>query len=125
MVSPPGFRMNCPAGNGSVRRWHERLAADPPLLLFDEPFGALDPVTRHDMQQQFRDLRARYNVASVFVTHDIAEALALGTRIAVLNGGMLEVMVTPQEFFGVKTPMAQAFLETLPGQRSIRHSQNT
>ncbi|MDQ2839846.1 MAG: ATP-binding cassette domain-containing protein, partial [Acidobacteriota bacterium] len=56
------------------------LAAEPALLLFDEPFGALDPVTRHDMQQQFAKLRKHYNVAAVFVTHDLLEALTIGTR---------------------------------------------
>jgi osmoprotectant transport system ATP-binding protein len=90
------------------------LAAEPPLLLFDEPFGALDPVTRHEMQQQFIALRSRYNVASVFVTHDIVEALSIATRIAVLDRGKLEIVATPDEFFGVTTPVARAFLDTLP-----------
>lgn len=90
------------------------LAADPVLLLFDEPFGALDPVTRHEMQQQFLQLRAHYEMASVFVTHDILEALAIGTRIAVLNGGKLEVMTTPEKFYQVTTPVARSFLDTLP-----------
>jgi osmoprotectant transport system ATP-binding protein len=90
------------------------LAAEPGLLLFDEPFGALDPVTRREMQQQFLALRSRYNVASVFVTHDVLEALALGTRIAVLNGGELECLVTPQELLHVGTPVARSFVETLP-----------
>jgi osmoprotectant transport system ATP-binding protein len=90
------------------------LAAEPGLLLFDEPFGALDPVTRHEMQGQFLELRAKYNIASVFVTHDLLEALAIGTRIAVLDAGKLECMVSPDDFFEVKTPMAKAFLETLP-----------
>lgn len=90
------------------------LAADPALLLFDEPFGALDPVTRHEMQQQFMELRKRYELASIFVTHDIAEALSIGTRIALLDGGKLEVMATPEEFLRATTPMARAFLETLP-----------
>ena len=90
------------------------LAADPPLLLFDEPFGALDPVTRHEMQQQFIDLRKRYNVASVFVTHDLAEALSIATRIAVLDRGKLETVATPDDFFRVQTPVARAFLNTLP-----------
>lgn len=92
------------------------LAADPALLLFDEPFGALDPVTRHEMQQQFLELRDRYQVASVFVTHDIAEAMAIATRIAVLDCGRLEVMITPREFHRVSTPIARAFFATLPGQ---------
>ncbi len=90
------------------------LAAEPKILLFDEPFGALDPVTRHEMQQQFMDLRRRYEVASVFVTHDLVEALSIATRIAVLDGGKLEIMASPDEFFSVKTPIARAFLETLP-----------
>jgi osmoprotectant transport system ATP-binding protein len=90
------------------------LAAEPPLLLFDEPFGALDPVTRHEMQQQFIALRNRYNVASVFVTHDLVEALSIATRIAVLDRGKLEVVATPDKFFGVTTPVARAFLDTLP-----------
>ncbi|MGI8959487.1 MAG: ATP-binding cassette domain-containing protein [Bryobacteraceae bacterium] len=90
------------------------LAAEPPLLLFDEPFGALDPVTRHEMQQQFIALRKRYNVASVFVTHDLVEALSIATRIAVLDRGKLEVVAAPNEFFGVQTPVARAFLDTLP-----------
>ncbi len=90
------------------------LAASPGLLLFDEPFGALDPVTRHEMQQQFLRLRDQYQVAAVFVTHDILEALALGTRIAVLHEGRLEIVTTPDEFDRVTTPTARAFLQTLP-----------
>ncbi len=90
------------------------LAVEPVLMLFDEPFGALDPVTRHEMQQQFLKIRDRYNGASVFVTHDLAEALAIGTRIAVLDGGTLEGLFTPKEFLRAKTPVARAFLQTLP-----------
>ncbi len=90
------------------------LAAEPALLLFDEPFGALDPVTRHDMQQQFAKLRQRYNVAAVFVTHDLLEALTIGTRIAILGSGKLEAIVSPEEFWKVDTPVARAFRETLP-----------
>jgi len=90
------------------------LAAEPGLLLFDEPFGALDPVTRHEMQQQFLELRNRYRMASVFVTHDLLEALAIGTRIAVLDRGKLELLTTPDRFFRAATPTAKAFLDTLP-----------
>lgn len=92
------------------------LAAGAKLLLFDEPFGALDPVTRHEMQQQFLALRSRYNVASVFVTHDLLEALALGTRIAVLDRGKLEALVASSEFFQVDSPVARSFIETLPAE---------
>ncbi len=92
------------------------LAAEPGLLLFDEPFGALDPVIRHEMQQQFLELRKRYNVASVFVTHDLLEALSIATRVAVLDRGKLEALVTPAEFVTLQTPMARSFLDTLPEQ---------
>jgi len=66
------------------------------------------------MQGQFCELRSRYDLASVFVTHDLLEALALGTRIAVLHSGKLEAMLSPDEFFDATTPVARAFLETLP-----------
>ncbi len=89
------------------------LAASPALLLLDEPFGALDPITRREMQQQLLRLRDQYRVASVFVTHDIAEALAIGTRIAVLSEGRLEVVATPSEFSRAQTPTAAAFRSTL------------
>jgi osmoprotectant transport system ATP-binding protein len=90
------------------------LAARPTLLLFDEPFGALDPVTRHDMQQQLTSLRSQYDVATVFVTHDILEALTLGTRIAVMDAGRLETLITPDEFWHVDAPVTRSFRETLP-----------
>lgn len=90
------------------------LAADPKLLLFDEPFGALDPITRHEMQLQFVELRERYRIAAVFVTHDLLEALRVGTRIAVLDAGKLQGCTTPDEFWELDTPLASAFIETLP-----------
>jgi osmoprotectant transport system ATP-binding protein len=90
------------------------LAAEPSLLLFDEPFGALDPVTRYEMQQQFLALRKQYKVASVFVTHDLLEALALASRIAVLDRGRLEALVSPSQFVALQTPVARSFLDTLP-----------
>jgi osmoprotectant transport system ATP-binding protein len=90
------------------------LAAEPGLLLFDEPFGALDPVTRHEMQQIFLELRNRYRAAAIFVTHDLLEALVIGTRIAVLDCGKLELLTTPDEFIHANTPTAKAFLSTLP-----------
>jgi osmoprotectant transport system ATP-binding protein len=90
------------------------LAAEPDLLLFDEPFGALDPVIRREMQNQLLALTKHYNVAVVFVTHDVAEALILATRIAVLGNGKLDCLVTPREFIRAKTPVAKSFLDTLP-----------
>lgn len=96
------------------------LAAEPGLLLFDEPFGALDPVTRHEMQEQFLALRGRYNVAAVFVTHDILEALAIGTRIAVLDCGKLEQICTPDQLFEATGPTTSAFMSTLPAALTAR-----
>jgi osmoprotectant transport system ATP-binding protein len=89
------------------------LAAEPGLLLFDEPFGALDPVTRHEMQQQFLQLQERYRVAAVFVTHDLLEALKIGTRIAVLDAGKMECLVPRDEFLQVDKPVTRSFIETI------------
>src|SRR6266852_3182634 len=85
------------------------LAADPRLLLFDEPFGALDPVTRLELQDQFLALRDRFSKTSIFVTHDVREALRLGTRIALLDRGKLEILATPQEFLKSQGPVTRAF----------------
>jgi osmoprotectant transport system ATP-binding protein len=68
------------------------------------------------MQQQFLELRNRYRIAAVFVTHDLLEALAIGSRIAVLDRGKLELLTTPDQFFRATTPMAKAFLDTLPAE---------
>jgi osmoprotectant transport system ATP-binding protein len=77
------------------------LGGDPPVLLMDEPFGAVDPVTRQRLQQQFLDLQAELKKTIVFVTHDIDEATKLGDRIAVLStGGVLEQYDTPGEVLG-------------------------
>src|SRR5580704_9099136 len=77
------------------------LGGDPPVLLMDEPFGAVDPVTRQRLQQQFIDLQAELKKTIVFVTHDIEEAATLGDRIAVLSkGGVLEQYDTPSEVLG-------------------------
>jgi len=89
------------------------LAAEPKLLLFDEPFGALDPVTRLELQDQFLELRDRLRKTSIFVTHDVREALRLGTEIALLHRGKLEVLTTPSEFPDSSGPEARAFLSTL------------
>lgn len=89
------------------------LAANPRLLLFDEPFGALDPVTRRELQDQFLDLRNTLQKTSIFVTHDVGEALRLGTRIALLDRGRLEILATPEEFLRSQAPETCAFLEVL------------
>ena len=73
------------------------LAADPPVLLMDEPFGALDPITRARLQKEFADLARRLARTIVFVTHDIVEAYRLGTRIALLAEGRVRQIGTPGE----------------------------
>lgn len=72
------------------------LAADPPLLLLDEPFGAVDEITRAQLQTQLKALHAEKGFTAVFITHDIAEALRLGTRVLVLEEGRLGQMDTPE-----------------------------
>lgn len=89
------------------------LAADPPVLLMDEPFGALDPVTRLEIQQQFRQLVIGLGKTVVFVTHDIQEAFILASRIGLMQAGKLVVLETPAEFLKSPQPEAQAFLKTL------------
>ena len=77
------------------------LAADPPVLLMDEPFGAIDPVTRTRLQEEFLRLQQELRKTIVFVTHDIDEAVKLGDRIALLNvGGVLEQYDTPAQILG-------------------------
>jgi len=89
------------------------LAADPPLLLFDEPFGALDPVTRLELQRQFLVLRRQFSKTALFVTHDVREALILGSRIGLLHNGRLDTLTTPADFLHAATPEARAFLACL------------
>jgi len=85
------------------------LAANQQVLLFDEPFGALDPVTRHEIQQQFLRLSRTLGKTSIFVTHDPREAMLLATRIALLREGRLEVLDTPADFLAARGEEAQAF----------------
>jgi osmoprotectant transport system ATP-binding protein len=89
------------------------LAADPPLLLFDEPFGALDPVTRWELQQQFLELQRDFKKTSIFVTHDVREAIRLGSRIALLARGTVELVSNPDEFQRAQSEEARAFLACL------------
>jgi osmoprotectant transport system ATP-binding protein len=89
------------------------LAADPPLLLFDEPFGALDPVTRLELQEQFLELQRDFKKTSIFVTHDVREAIRLGSRIALLVRGTVETISNPDEFQRAQSGEARAFLACL------------
>jgi osmoprotectant transport system ATP-binding protein len=89
------------------------LAADPPLLLFDEPFGALDPVTRFEVRREFRALARDLGKTTLFVTHDVREALELGDQIALLAGGNLRELLPATEFRRAQSIEAKAFLESL------------
>jgi osmoprotectant transport system ATP-binding protein len=85
------------------------LAADPPVILLDEPFGALDPITRREIQQEFKTLQRELGKTMVFVTHDIAEAFTLGTRIALLKDGEMILLGPPEDLLRSDHPEARAF----------------
>jgi osmoprotectant transport system ATP-binding protein len=89
------------------------LAADPPLLLLDEPFGALDPLTRASLQREFGDLATRLGKTAILVTHDVREALILGRRIGLMHKGKLLLLETPEGFLASDHPQARAYIETL------------
>jgi len=91
------------------------LAADPSLLLMDEPFGALDPITRSELQQQLLELQRRLHKTIVFVTHDLHEALLLATRIALLDAGRLVGTYTPEEFRHSRDPLVQQYIAAFAG----------
>jgi osmoprotectant transport system ATP-binding protein len=86
------------------------LAADPQILLMDEPFGALDPLTRDDLQREFLLLQQRLHKTVLFVTHDLREALRLGSRIALMEAGKLVTVLTPQEFLKSQDSWAAAYV---------------
>jgi osmoprotectant transport system ATP-binding protein len=93
------------------------LAADPPLLLMDEPFGAIDPITRERLQREFLRLQSELRKTVLFVTHDIDEAIRMGDRIAVLKvGGVVAQYATPVEL--LRAP-ADAFVEEFVGPRQL------
>ena len=89
------------------------LAADPPMLLLDEPFAALDPLTRAELQREFRSLAARLGKTVVFVTHDVREAMMLAQRIALFAAGQIVFLGTPDAFRASDHPEARAFAAVL------------
>jgi len=95
------------------------LAADPPILLMDEPFGALDPITREQAQKEFRDLETKIKKTVIFVTHDLFEAVAVGNRIALMDKGRLVEIATPREF--IENPPS-AFADQFLGQHRFQLS---
>jgi osmoprotectant transport system ATP-binding protein len=86
------------------------LAADPAVLLMDEPFGALDPLTRDELQREYLSLQQRLHKTVVFVTHDLREALLLGSRIALMEAGRLVTVLLPQDFLRSTDPWASAYV---------------
>jgi osmoprotectant transport system ATP-binding protein len=90
------------------------LAAGPAVLLMDEPFGALDPITRAEVRREFAALRARLGTTVLLVTHDMGEAFALGDRVAVLDAGRLVTCESPRAVAASRDPRVRAFLDSLP-----------
>jgi osmoprotectant transport system ATP-binding protein len=97
------------------------LAADPPVLLMDEPFGAIDPITRDRLQGEFLRLQGELRKTVVFVTHDVEEAVRMGDRIAILRqGGVLEQYDTPAEVLGrPASPFVASFVGTDRGLKRL------
>jgi osmoprotectant transport system ATP-binding protein len=91
------------------------LAVDPPIMLLDEPFGALDPITRREIQQEFHSLQMRLGKTMVFVTHDVREAFLLASRIALLKDGRMVLLAPPSGFIKSNDPEVRAFVECLHG----------
>lgn len=89
------------------------LAADPPVLLMDEPFGALDPLTRTEIQKEFLAIQQQLRKTILFVTHDLREALLFGSRIALLEAGELAGAYEPQVFLRTTDALAAAYVATL------------
>jgi len=89
------------------------LAADPSIVLLDEPFGALDAITRTNLQKEFARLVRDLGKTAVFVTHDLREAMLLGSRIALMDKGRIVLLDTPENFRRSDLPLAKAYLETV------------
>ncbi|MGY3748992.1 ABC transporter ATP-binding protein [Vagococcus acidifermentans] len=86
------------------------LAADPNIILMDEPFGAVDPINRKNLQDEFLKLQRELKKTVVFVTHDIEEALKMGDKIAIMSKGKLEAFGAPEEVVLSDNPFVQTFL---------------
>lgn len=89
------------------------LAADPDILLLDEPFGALDAITRSNLQREFAKLMQSLGKTAVFVTHDLHEAMLLGSRITLMDRGRIVLVETPEAFAASDEPLARRYLETV------------
>lgn len=116
-LDPDGFAARRPRQLSGGQRQRvglaRALAADPPILLMDEPFGALDPVTRAELQREFSALARRLGKTILFVTHDLREALLLATRIVLLKAGRIVCSAPPEEFLRIDDPEVRAFAGSL------------
>lgn len=116
-LSPAEYENRFPAQLSGGQRQRvglaRALAADPPLLLFDESFGRLDPITREHLRGECRDLCRRLSKTAVLVTHDLREALLFGDRVALLKNGRLLFVGTPHEFLKSGEPDVRAYCQTL------------
>lgn len=113
----PDFRSRYPAELSGGQRQRvgvaRALAIDPPVMLMDEPFGAVDPIVREQLQNQFLEIQSRLRKTIVFVTHDVDEAIKMADRIAILNkGGVIEQLASPAEI--LRDP-ANEFVEQFVG----------
>ena len=106
----PATRISPPVGSSSRLISFSVVVLPEPLLLLDEPFGALDPITRVELQREFRALEGRLGKGMVFVTHDVREGLLLGTRIGLMHEGRLVFLGTPEEFRTAEHPECRAFM---------------
>ena len=98
------------------------LAADPKILLMDEPFGALDPITRAELQHEFLELKNTLSKTIVFVTHDVAEALMLDDRIALIDSGKLKGIFAPAEFLRSPDDSVQPYVNAFRATQQILNS---
>ncbi len=116
-LDPATFRGRRPASLSGGQRQRvgvaRALAADPPVMLMDEPFGAVDPVVRGRLQREFKEILARLGKTVVMVTHDINEAIRMGDRVAVMREGRIVQHDTPDRLLGEpKDPLVMDFVGT-------------
>ena len=125
-LDPESFRNRYPSQLSGGQRQRvgvaRALAADPPVVLMDEPFGALDPITREQLQTEFLELESDIDKTILFVTHDVFEAVRMGDRIALLDDGTLQQLATPAEL--VEKP-ANEFVDQFLGQHRFQLSMLT
>jgi osmoprotectant transport system ATP-binding protein len=125
-LEPDRFRARYPRELSGGQRQRvgvaRALAADPPVILLDEPFGALDPITRREIQFEFKNLQTRLKKTMVFVTHDVREAFVLGTRIGLIKDGRIIFLGPPALLLESEEPEARAFAQCFYEARSPENS---